>query len=148
MGADGHPCVRGLRPDGNGRRGDDQRPRPPAPPPRGGAPITARARQRLGSAGRPMPGVMVRCAEDGEILVGGPTVSRGYFGDPALTESAFTDGWLRSGGVGRWDEEGFLYVIGRMSSRIVLPDGRKVYPEDVEQDDAGAHPSDDVQESI
>jgi len=100
----------------------------------GGATINALGRQRLGSAGRPMPGVMVRCAEDGEILVGGPTVSRGYFGDPALTESAFTDGWLRSGDVGRLDQDGFLYVIGRMSSRIVLPDGRKVYPEDVERE--------------
>lgn len=77
---------------------------------------------------------MVRLAEDGEILVAGPTVTPGYLGDPTLNARVFTDGWLRSGDVGRLDLDGFLYVTGRTAFRIVLPDGRKVYPEDVERE--------------
>lgn len=100
----------------------------------GGATINSRARQRLGSAGRLMPGVRVRLGEEGEIQIGGPTVTRGYYGDPALSAAAFCDGWLRSGDVGRVDGDGFLYVTGRIAFRIVLPDGRKVYPEDVERE--------------
>ncbi len=106
----------------------------------GGVTINARGRQRLGSAGRRMPGVMLRFAEDGEILLTGPTVTPGYFGDEVLTTRAFADGWLRSGDVGRLDADGYLYVTGRSAFRIVLPDGRKVYPEDVERE-LNAEPS-------
>ncbi len=100
----------------------------------GGATINARGRQRLGSAGRPMPGVALRLGEESEILIGGPTVTRGYYGDAERSAAALHEGWLRTGDVGRLDSGGFLYVTGRTAFRIVLPDGRKVYPEDVERE--------------
>ena len=99
-----------------------------------GATINSRAHQRLGSAGRAMPNVRVRCGPDGEIEIAGPTVSPGYFGDERRTAATRREGWLRTGDVGRFDENGYLYVTGRVAFRIVLPDGRKVYPEDVERE--------------
>lgn len=98
-----------------------------------GTTINSWRAQRLGSAGRPVPGVEVRIAADGEILVRGPTVTPGYYNQPELTAQAFTDGWLRTGDVGQLDADGFLYVSGRQAFKIVLPDGRNVYPEDIEQ---------------
>ena len=87
---------------------------------------------RLGSVGKPIPGVEVRIADDGEILIRGRTVTPGYFDNPELTRRAFVDGWFRTGDVGSFDEDGFLHISGREAFKIVLPDGRNVYPEDVE----------------
>jgi long-chain acyl-CoA synthetase len=88
---------------------------------------------RLGSVGRPLPGVEIRIGADAEIQIRGPTVTSGYLGNPELTAHSFEDGWFKTGDVGYVDEDGFLHVSGREAFRIVLPDGRKVYPEDVEQ---------------
>jgi long-chain acyl-CoA synthetase len=87
---------------------------------------------RLGSVGKPLPGVEVRIGADAEIQIRGPTVTSGYLDNPDLTARSFEDGWFRTGDVGHVDEEGFLHVSGREAFRIILPDGRKVYPEDVE----------------
>jgi long-chain acyl-CoA synthetase len=108
----------------------------------GAATINSWRAHRLGSVGRPLPGVQVRIAgggEIGEILVKGPTVTPGYFNDPELTARSIVDGWFHTGDVGFFDAEGFLHVSGRETFRIVLPDGRKVYPEDVERM-LNAHP--------
>jgi long-chain acyl-CoA synthetase len=99
----------------------------------GAAAINSWHAQRLGSVGRPLPGVEVRIAEGGEILIGGPTVTPGYFDQPELTAKSIVDGWFHSGDVGFFDADGFLHVSGREAFRIVLPDGRNVYPEDVER---------------
>ena len=99
-----------------------------------GATINSRSHQRLGSAGRAMPNVRVRCGPDGEIEIAGPTVSPGYFGDERRTAAMRREGWLRTGDVGRIDDDGYLFITGRVAFRIVLPDGRKVYPEDVERE--------------
>ena len=99
-----------------------------------GATINSRAHQRLGSAGRAMPNVRVRCGPDGEIEIAGRTVSPGYFGDEQRTAATRREGWLRTGDVGHIDRDGYLFVTGRVAFRIVLPDGRKVYPEDVERE--------------
>ncbi|HEX2186231.1 MAG TPA: AMP-binding protein, partial [Chloroflexota bacterium] len=89
--------------------------------------------QRLGTVGRPIPGVEVRLADDGEILLRGPTVSQGYYNRPEVTAQIFKDGWFHSGDVGRFDPDGYLRVTGRSAFKLVLPDGRNVYPEDVER---------------
>ena len=88
---------------------------------------------RLGSVGRPLPGVDVRIAADGEIQVRGPNVMRGYVGRPDLTAAILDgDGWLRTGDLGHVDADGFLYVTGRAKEVIVLGGGKKVYPDEVE----------------
>ena len=81
----------------------------------------ADAARKIGSAGRPLLTTHVRI-EDGEILVQGPTVSRGAI-DP--------DGWLHTGDLGHIDEEGFLYVTGR-SSEVIVTGGENVMPAEVE----------------
>jgi len=85
---------------------------------------------RRGSVGKPVGGVEIRLAEDGEVLVRGGNVSRGYFG--ASEDESLDDGWLRTGDIGEMDAEGGLTIRGRKKEMIVLPDGRKVFPEDVE----------------
>jgi long-chain acyl-CoA synthetase len=83
---------------------------------------------RKGTVGTPIGGVEVRFADDGEVLVRGGNVSQGYFGQP----EAPGDGWLHTGDIGEKDAEGRLIIRGRKKEMIVLPDGRKVFPEDVE----------------
>jgi long-chain acyl-CoA synthetase len=96
-------------------------------------------RCRLGSEGRPLPGVEVRIADrtnetPEEILARGPSVFAGYWHDAAATASAFTaDRWFRTGDLGRIDAAGFLYVVGRSKELIVLADGKKFFPEVVEK---------------
>lgn len=88
---------------------------------------------RPGSVGRPLPETAVAIAPDREILVRGPQVMLGYHRDPAAT-AAVVDaaGWLHTGDLGRLDDDGYLYVEGRRSNRIVLACGEKVQPEAVE----------------
>jgi long-chain acyl-CoA synthetase len=90
-----------------------------------------------GSVGRPLPGVEVRIADDGEILVRGPNVMRGYYADPSATAEAFADGWLRTGDRGRLSDEGFLFVTGRKKEAMVTATGETVYPDEVEPCYAG-----------
>ncbi len=84
------------------------------------------------SVGLPLPSVEVRIAEDGEILARGPNVMAGYYNNPDATRAALEDGWLHTGDLGYFDEDGFLYVRGRKKAVIVTPGGKKVYPEEVE----------------
>jgi long-chain acyl-CoA synthetase len=87
----------------------------------------------LGTVGRTIPPVLVKLAEDGEILVSGPTLFQGYWRDPATTAASMTpDGWYRTGDIGRHDDAGHLILMGRRKDIIVLPSGLNVYPEDVE----------------
>ena len=87
----------------------------------------------LGSVGTPLPGVEVKIASDGEILVKGDNVTRGYFGAERETAEAFEDGWLRTGDIGELDARGRLFVKGRKKEMIVTPEGLNVFPEDVER---------------
>ncbi len=87
---------------------------------------------RLGSVGKPVAGVQVRIGKDEEILVRGPNVTPGYYQRPDATAAAFVDDWLRTGDLGGFDQDGFLYIHGRQKDLIVTPAGLKVYPEDVE----------------
>ena len=86
-----------------------------------------------GAVGKPIAGVEVRIAEDGEILVRGDNVTSGYFNAPEETRQAFRDGWFHTGDIGGFDEKGQLHIRGRKKEMIVTPEGLNVFPEDVER---------------
>ena len=88
---------------------------------------------RRGSVGKPLGGLEVRVAADGEILVRGDNVTSGYFNAPEATKAAFEDGWLHTGDIGEIDSSGQVYVRGRKKEMIVTPEGLNVFPEDVER---------------
>lgn len=89
----------------------------------------------FGTIGCALANVDVKLSDDGELLVHGPNVSRGYWRDEERTAAAFTrDGWFRTGDIATIDDDGILRITGRLSDRIVLPSGQKVYPADVEQE--------------
>jgi long-chain acyl-CoA synthetase len=88
---------------------------------------------RRGTVGKPIGGVEIRLAGDGEVLVRGGNVTAGYYNNDAATAEAFEDGWLRTGDIGEIDETGRLKIKGRKKEMIVLADGRNVFPEDVER---------------
>jgi len=92
------------------------------------------ADHRLGTVGRPLEGVEVRSSEAGEILVRGPNVMKGYLGKPEATAAAIDeDGWLHTGDLGGFDEEGHLVVSGRIKDIIVTSYGKNVAPIPVEE---------------
>ena len=86
-----------------------------------------------GAVGKPIGGVEVRIADDGEILVRGENVTKGYFNSPDETRSAFRDGWFHTGDIGSFDDQGRLHIRGRKKEMIVTPEGLNVFPEDVER---------------
>jgi long-chain acyl-CoA synthetase len=88
-------------------------------------------RARQGSVGKAIAGVEIRIAEDGEILVRGDNVSQGYFNE--TQPSPRPDGWLATGDIGQFDAQGNLHIRGRKKEMIVLPDGRNIFPEDLEK---------------
>ena len=94
--------------------------------------VTTAGAMKLGKLGRPMPGVEVRIAEDGEILVRGGNVCMGYFKDEAATAELIQNGWLHSGDVGVLDEDGFLQITGRKKEIIVTSGGKKTSPSNLE----------------
>jgi long-chain acyl-CoA synthetase len=90
-------------------------------------------RSAHGAVGKPIAGVEVRIADDGEILVRGENVTRGYFNAPEETRASFKDGWFHTGDIGEMDASGQLHIRGRKKEMIVTPEGLNVFPEDVER---------------
>ena len=88
---------------------------------------------RRGAVGKPIAGVEIKIAEDGEILVRGDNVTSGYFNAPEATREAFAGGWFHTGDIGELDAEGRLMIRGRKKEMIVTPEGLNVFPEDVER---------------
>ena len=86
-----------------------------------------------GSVGKPIAGVDIKIAPDGEILVRGENVTTGYYGAPEATGAAFQEGWFHTGDVGELDPQGRLFIRGRKKEMIVTPEGLNVFPEDVER---------------
>lgn len=89
--------------------------------------------RKAGSVGRALPGVELRIGEDGEVLVRGPLVFQGYFRQPDKTAETFTeDGWLRSGDLGRLDDQGYLWLTGRKKELIITAGGKNIAPTPIE----------------
>ncbi|HKO62563.1 MAG TPA: long-chain fatty acid--CoA ligase [Pyrinomonadaceae bacterium] len=87
---------------------------------------------KVGSVGLPFEGIEISLAEDGEILLRGPNVMRGYYGHPEETGSVFTDGWFRTGDVGHVDDHGHLYITDRKKDLFKLSNGKYVAPQQIE----------------
>ena len=105
-----------------------------------GATLNITGHIKIGSVGRPIPGTSVRIAEDGEVLIQGPIVMRGYWqNDEANTEVFDNERWFKSGDLGKLDEDGFLSIVGRKKELIVTAGGKNVAPA-VLEDRLRAHP--------
>lgn len=89
-------------------------------------------RVKIGSTGEVMPNMQVEIRE-GEIVAKGPNVMQGYYNRPDETAEVLKDGWLFTGDLGRFDEDGFLYITGRKKEIIVLPNGKNINPVEIEQ---------------
>ncbi|MGO9547095.1 MAG: AMP-dependent synthetase/ligase [Rhodomicrobium sp.] len=92
---------------------------------------------KIGSVGRPAPGIEIRIDADGEILVRSPTNFSGYAKDPDATARTIMDGWLCTGDLGRIDEDGFLHITGRKKDIIITSGGKNISPANLEMELAG-----------
>jgi long-chain acyl-CoA synthetase len=87
---------------------------------------------RVGSVGIPFEGIEIKIAEDGEILVRGPNVMRGYYGQPEETAAVLKDGWFYTGDVGHMEKNGHLYITDRKKDLFKLSNGKYVAPQLIE----------------
>jgi len=94
-----------------------------------GATLNLTAAHKVGSVGKPIPGTTIKIADDGEVLIKGPIVMKGYWQNDAANAEVFTnDNYFRSGDLGKLDNEGYLYITGRKKELIVTAGGKNVAP--------------------
>ena len=88
---------------------------------------------KIGTVGQPLPSVLVKLADTGEILATGPNVMQGYYNKPEMTAEVIDEeGWFHTGDIGEIDKDGFIRITGRIKNMIVLGGGKKIFPEEVE----------------
>ncbi len=87
---------------------------------------------RLGSVGKPFPGVEMEIAEDGEVLLRGPNIFQGYYKDEQATAETLVDGWLHTGDLGYVDGDGFLFINGRKKDILITAGGKNITPANLE----------------
>lgn len=87
---------------------------------------------KVGTAGKPVPGTEVRLDAQGEILVRGRNVFQGYLNQPEKTKETIVDGWLKTGDVGRFDQQGWLYITDRLKDIIITDGGKNISPSEIE----------------
>jgi long-chain acyl-CoA synthetase len=105
-----------------------------------GATLNLISAHRVGSVGKPIPGTSIKIAEDGEVLIRGPIVMQGYWQNEEANAEVFdADRWFKTGDLGKLDDEGFLYIVGRKKELIVTAGGKNVAPA-VLEDRLRAHP--------
>lgn len=98
------------------------------------APVTINVPQKfkIGSVGPVLPGISVRIAKDGEVLVKGINVFEGYWNNKKATADSFVDGWYKTGDIGELDDDGYLWITGRIKEIIVTAGGKNVAPATLE----------------
>jgi long-chain acyl-CoA synthetase len=94
--------------------------------------VTPPGKIRAGAVGPPLFNVQVKIADDGEILVSGPSITRGYYKKPAETAATITDGWLHTGDIGALDDAGYLRITDRKKELLVTSGGKKIAPAAIE----------------
>jgi long-chain acyl-CoA synthetase len=90
------------------------------------------AEHKLGTVGKALPGTELKIADDGEILMRGPQIFKGYYNDPTATAATLHDGWLHSGDLGDIDGDGYLRITGRKKDLIITSSGKNVSPSNIE----------------
>ena len=89
---------------------------------------------RFGSVGKALPGLQIKIADDGEVLLKGPNIFQGYYRNEDASFGSIVDGWLHTGDLGRVDEDGFLFITGRKKDIIITAGGKNLTPANLEND--------------
>ncbi|MBS4172904.1 long-chain fatty acid--CoA ligase [Bacillus sp. FJAT-49736] len=94
--------------------------------------VNPMSRSKVGTVGKPLPNLDIQIGQDGEVMVKGPSVMKGYYHDEEATKKQFQDGWFLTGDIGTIDEDGYLKIIDRKKRMLILTTGKNVAPQPIE----------------